>query len=77
MRNGLLGRDLFRVDQDTGYALACPAGHTPVRHVIRTGFTFRKNRPRNVGLHAYFDGATCRSCTLRERGAATDQREQG
>jgi hypothetical protein len=67
LRKDALRRDLFRFDEDTGYVLACPAGNTPVRHAIRTGNTYRKNRPRNIGLHAYFDGATCRGCDLRER----------
>lgn len=57
-------RDAFRFDEDSGFALACPAGHAPLRHAVRSVAGSNES-----ALHAYFDGALCRACPMRGRCA--------
>lgn len=54
-------RDQFEFDTD-GNCIACPQGHAPVRHGMRTS----SSKP-NKALHAFFDGGKCSSCELKNR----------
>ncbi|NUN16627.1 MAG: transposase [Myxococcales bacterium] len=60
-----MGRDQFVFDEATGRILRCPAGHAPVRHGQR-----RSDASGESTGHAFFDGATCRDCPLRQRCVA-------
>ncbi len=53
-------RDQFQYDED-GKCTACPKGHAPVHHGIRSS----SNKPKS--LHAFFDGEKCLGCELRSR----------
>lgn len=57
-----IGRDRFSFDANTGFCSECPAGHSPLRHGMRTT---AKNNP--VTEHAYFDGHKCRACKLQSQ----------
>ena len=59
--NDAICRDRFEYD-DAGYCTACPQGHAPVRHGMRTS----SNKPK-AALHAFFDGNTCAKCELKDR----------
>jgi hypothetical protein len=54
-------RDQFEYDDD-GYCTACPQGHAPVRHGMRTSSSKAK-----AALHAFFDGNACAKCELKDR----------
>ena len=54
-------RDQFSFDKD-GNCLACPEGHAPLRHGMRTS-----SSKTNKALHAFFDGAKCTDCRLKGR----------
>lgn len=55
-----IGRDRFTFDDSTGEAVACPEGHSPIRHGEKRSTNDRETKT----LHAYFDRATCESCPL-------------
>lgn len=59
-RNGLFGKDAFRIDLQSGTA-SCPAGQTvsPSRHQLR------RNPARPLIFR--FDAQTCAACPLREK----------
>jgi len=59
---GTIGRDRFQFDETNGHCTQCPAGHAPLKHAMRS--TCRK---QPATLHAYFDGAKCRSCELQPK----------
>ncbi len=54
-------RDQFKFDSE-GNCTACPQGHAPVRHGMRTS----SSKP-NKALHAFFDGKKCSTCKLKNR----------
>lgn len=54
-------RDQFQYDKD-GKCTACPAGHAPLRHGMRTS----SSKP-NPTLHVFFDGKKCVGCELKTR----------
>ena len=54
-------RDQFKFDKD-GNCTACPEGHAPVRHGMRTS----SSKPSKA-LHAFFDGKKCSKCKLNNR----------
>jgi len=53
---GHIGRDQFEFDEH-GQVVACPEGHAPVTHTIRT-----TDDARPSTLHARFDAKTCTAC---------------
>ncbi len=55
-------RDQFQFDDTTGKCIACPEGHAPVRHGMRTS----SSKP-NKTLHAFFDAKECDHCPIREQ----------
>ena len=57
----VVGRDRFHFDAE-GLVTQCPRGHTPVDHRVLSG-----NNSTRRSLHAIFDGAICRSCTMLDR----------
>ena len=57
----VVSRDRFQFDSE-GFVDQCPMGHKPVDHRVLSG----KNSTRR-SLHAIFDGAICRSCTMLDR----------
>ncbi len=59
-----VGRDRFTFDDVSGDVLSCPEGHAPTRHDLRS--TTNAEGPTR---HAYFDGNTCRACSLLGRCA--------
>jgi hypothetical protein len=60
-REDAICRDQFRFDSK-GNCTACPAGHAPIRHGMRTS----SSKP-DPALHAFFDGNICGQCELSER----------
>jgi hypothetical protein len=60
--DGHIGRERFAFDHVTGEVLQCPEGHAPVRHGLRSTTNATDATP-----HAYFDGKTCRACSLQGR----------
>jgi hypothetical protein len=54
-------RDQFEFDKD-GNCTACPEGHAPLRHGMRTS----SSKPSKT-LHAFFDGKKCSECKLNNR----------
>ncbi|MBN2531216.1 MAG: transposase [Deltaproteobacteria bacterium] len=60
-REDAICRDRFRYDEE-GNCTACPAGHAPIRHGMRTS----SGKPEPA-LHAFFDGNICSQCELGER----------
>ena len=60
-RDDAVCRDQFQFDNDDN-CTACPMGHVPIRHGIRTS----SSKPAPA-LHAFFDGNICSQCELRER----------
>ncbi len=54
-------RDQFKFDKG-GNCTACPEGHAPVRHGMRTS----SSKPNKV-LHAFFDADKCANCMLKGR----------
>ena len=54
-----IGREEFTFDDITGDVVACPTGHAPLRHGLRS--SINETGPTR---HAFFDGNKCRSCPL-------------
>jgi len=54
-------RDEFEFDND-GYCIACPQGHAPEHHGMRTS----SSKPSKT-LHAFFDAPKCAECELKNR----------
>lgn len=60
-KEDVICRDQFTFDED-GKCTACPEGHAPVRHGMRTS----SSKP-TPALHAFFDGKKCDGCKLKDR----------
>lgn len=55
-------RDQFKFDDKSGQCTACPAGHAPIGHGMRT-----YGRNKTPTFHAFFYGRKCRQCSLVKR----------
>jgi hypothetical protein len=57
----VVGRDHFQFNPE-GLVARCPQGHTPIDHRVLSG-----NNSTRRSLHAIFNGALCRICTMLDR----------
>lgn len=58
LSDDVVGRDRFHFDPE-GFVTACPMGHKPLDHRILSAHNTTRS-----SLHAIFDGAICRACTM-------------
>ena len=61
LADDVMGRDQFQFDAE-GLVTHCPMGQHPIDHRVLSG-----NNSTRRSLHAIFDGALCRACTMLEQ----------